>query len=156
MGEWNKNWVLSNDLIKVELPPWKIWKADFSSVSPSSERIEKLWGAVVLYGSVEEELPLVEIWWHEFYDKLAEWGAFIDPVWRECTQLKDEWSLEDFFGFLCSCGVRNGPQIVILWWEWLGRLKWRVTGLGAFVSFLSTSRRCSRNRSDNLLPALPM
>ena len=24
---WNKNLVLSNELIKVELPPWKIWKA---------------------------------------------------------------------------------------------------------------------------------
>ena len=24
----DKNWVLSNELIKVELPPWKIWKAD--------------------------------------------------------------------------------------------------------------------------------
>ena len=34
-----KNLVLSNELIKVELPPWKIWKADVSSVSPLSERI---------------------------------------------------------------------------------------------------------------------
>ena len=31
--------VLSNNLIKVELPPWKICKADVSSVSPSSARI---------------------------------------------------------------------------------------------------------------------
>ena len=30
------NLVLSNELIKVELPPWKIKKADVSSVSPSS------------------------------------------------------------------------------------------------------------------------
>ena len=34
-----ENLVLSNELIKVELPPWKIWKADVSSVSPSSERM---------------------------------------------------------------------------------------------------------------------
>jgi len=34
-----KSLVLSNELINVELPPWKIWKADVSSVSPSSERI---------------------------------------------------------------------------------------------------------------------
>ena len=38
----NKNLVLSNELIKVNLPPWKIWKADVSSVSPSSERIERI------------------------------------------------------------------------------------------------------------------
>ena len=44
---WNKNLVLSNELIKVKLPPWKIWKADVSSVSPSSERIEELWVVVV-------------------------------------------------------------------------------------------------------------
>ena len=39
----NKNY----ELIKVELPPCKIWKADVSSVSPSSERIEELWVVVV-------------------------------------------------------------------------------------------------------------
>ena len=42
-----KNLVLSNELIKVKLPPLKIWKADVSSVSPSSERIEELWVVVV-------------------------------------------------------------------------------------------------------------
>ena len=30
-----ENLVSSNELIKVELPPWKIWKADVSSGSPS-------------------------------------------------------------------------------------------------------------------------
>ena len=35
-----ENLVLSNVLIKVELPPTTIWKADVSSVSPSPERIE--------------------------------------------------------------------------------------------------------------------
>ena len=45
------NLVLSNELIKVELPPWKIWKDDVSSVSPSSERIEELW-VVVVYMTV--------------------------------------------------------------------------------------------------------
>ena len=30
-----ENLVLSNELIKVELPPWSIWKDDVSSVSPS-------------------------------------------------------------------------------------------------------------------------
>ena len=31
--------VLSNELKKLELPLWRIWKADGWSVSPSSERI---------------------------------------------------------------------------------------------------------------------
>ena len=35
----NKNLVLSNKLIKVALLPWKVYKADVSSVSHSSERI---------------------------------------------------------------------------------------------------------------------
>jgi len=32
------NFEISNELMKVELPPRKIWKADFSSVRPSSAR----------------------------------------------------------------------------------------------------------------------
>ena len=40
--------------------------------------------------------------------------------------------------------------------EWLGRLKWRATGLDASLSFFSTSRRCSRNRSPSRLPVSPM
>ena len=35
-------------------------------------------------------LPLVEIWSHEFVNKLVEWVAFIYSVWRDCTQLKNE------------------------------------------------------------------
>ena len=30
-----ENLVVSNELIKVERPPWKIWKANDESVSPS-------------------------------------------------------------------------------------------------------------------------
>ena len=33
-----ENLILSNELIKVELPQWKIWKDDVSSVSPSLSR----------------------------------------------------------------------------------------------------------------------
>ena len=36
----HENLVLSNDLRKDRLPPWKILKAGVSSVSPSSERID--------------------------------------------------------------------------------------------------------------------
>ena len=39
---------------------------------------------------------------------------------------------------------KDEPQIVMLWWEWLGRLKWRATGLDTSVLFSSASRRCSR------------
>ena len=42
----HENLVSSNELIKIESPAWKIWKADFSSNSHSSERIDeglKLW-----------------------------------------------------------------------------------------------------------------
>ena len=37
----NKNLILSNELIKVDLPPWKFKKADASRVSPSSEPMTK-------------------------------------------------------------------------------------------------------------------
>ena len=33
----HENLVISNELIKVELPPSKIWEAEVSSISPSSE-----------------------------------------------------------------------------------------------------------------------
>ena len=35
----DENLVSSDELIKVEIPPGKIWKIDVSSVSPSSERM---------------------------------------------------------------------------------------------------------------------
>ena len=42
---------------------------------------------------------------------------------------------------------RERPQTAICCLEWLGRWKCLATGLDASLSFLSTSRRCSRNRS---------
>ena len=36
------------------------------------------------------------------------------------------------------------------------RVKCRATGFDASVSFVSTSRSCSRKRSANFLPVLPM
>ena len=79
----------------MELPPWKIYEADVSSISPSSERIEELWGAVGLYESVEELFH----WWHEIVIKLMEQEAFIDPMWIECTQLKDKFLFKIFAAF---------------------------------------------------------
>ena len=56
----NENLVLSNELIKVKLPPWKFKKADVSSVSASSERIEpEFWSVVALYKNVE----VLCLWW---------------------------------------------------------------------------------------------
>ena len=46
--------------------------------------------------------------------------------------------------------------IVMLWWEWLGRLKWHANGLDASVSLFSAFRMSSRKPSDNLLPVSPM
>ena len=46
---------------------------------------------------------------------------------------------------------RERPQIAMCFLEWLGRLKWRATGLDASLSFFSTSRRCSRNRSPSFI-----
>ena len=51
---------------------------------------------------------------------------------------------------------RERPQTAICCLEWLGRLNCLATGLDASGSFLSTSRRCSRNRSPNRLPVSPM
>jgi len=43
--------------------------------------------------------PLVEVRSHEFVNKFVELGAFIDPVWRECTKLKNEFLFEIFVAF---------------------------------------------------------
>ena len=51
---------------------------------------------------------------------------------------------------------RERPQIAMCFLEWLGRLKWRANGLDTSLSFFSTSRRCSRNRSPSRLPVSPM
>ena len=53
-------------------------------------------------------------------------------MWIKFTQLKD-----DFFSRFLRLSVfpwcKDKPQIVMLWWEWLGRSKWRATGLDASV-----------------------
>ena len=52
---------------------------------------------------------------------------------------------------LPKCNER--PQIAICCLEWLGKLKCLATGFDASLSFLSTSRRCSLNRSPSRRPA---
>ena len=50
---------------------------------------------------------------------------------------------------------KERPQTAICCLEWLGRWKCLATGLDASLSFLSTSWRCSRNRSPSRLPVSP-
>ena len=72
-------------------------------------------------------------------------------MWRECTQLKNEFLQLSVFPW-----CKDNLQIVMLWWEWLGRLQWRATGLDASVLFCSASCRCSWKRSARVLPVSPM
>ena len=51
---------------------------------------------------------------------------------------------------------RERLQTTICCLESLGRLKCLATGLDASLSFLSTSRRCSPNRSLSRLPVSPL
>ena len=51
---------------------------------------------------------------------------------------------------------KERPQSAICCLEWLGRLKCLAPGLDAFLSFLSTSWRCSQNWSPSCLPFSPM
>ena len=134
-----KNLLLSNELINAELPPGKILKADVSSVSPSSERIEKLWRVIGLHENVEQ----LSHWWK--YGHMNLWinywnagEAFISPVWRESVTYS--WKM-NFCSTLLRLSLfpwfKNSPQIVRLCWEWLGILNWRATVLDASVSFFS-------------------
>ena len=56
-------------------------------------------GCCWFIGECRGALPWLEIWWHEFVNKLVEWEAFLYPVWIECTQLKDEILFETFAAF---------------------------------------------------------
>ena len=51
-------------------------KADFFSVTASSELTEELWGVVGLYESLRDALPLVEIWSRGTVNKLVDWLVF--------------------------------------------------------------------------------
>ena len=50
-----------------------------------------------------------------------------------------------FLQFTVFPWCKDRPHIVMFWWEWLGRFKWRATGLDTSVWFFSTSRWCSWN-----------
>ena len=98
-------------------------------------------------------LPLVEIWSNRFLSRLVKWDRLLIPSAESVPSGKIH-----FCSRLLRLSVflwcKDSPQVVMLLWEWLGRIKSRATGLNASVSFFSTSRRCSRKRSANLLPVL--
>ena len=79
---------------------------------------------------------------------LIPWGLRV-PIWKInfCSSVLR-------LSELPRCKER--PQTAICCFEWLGRLKRLVTGLDASLSFLFTSRKCSRNRSPSRLPVSPM
>jgi len=78
-----------------------------------------------------------------------------DTVGIKCADLKKKNSCSRFLRLSVITWCRGRSQIVMCWLEWLGGLKCRATGLDASLSFLSTSRRCSRKRSPSLLPVSP-
>ena len=103
--------------------------------------IEKC-GATLLVGAWQREKQqnkLVER--KPFVDEnrsLIPWGLRV-PIWKInfCSRVLR-------LSVLPWC--RERPQTVICCIEWFGRLKCLATGLDAFLSSFSTSRRCSRNR----------
>ena len=79
---------------------------------------------------------------------LIPWGLRV-PIWKIifCSRVLR-------LSVLPLC--RERPQTTICCLEWLGRLKCLATGLDAFLSSFSKSRRCSRNLSLSRLPVSPM
>ena len=60
--------------------------------------------------------------------------------------------LLDFCGFPNCLDVGKGRKLPYAAYKEFGKFKCLATGLDASLSFLSTSRRCSLNRSPNRLP----
>ena len=88
-------------------------------------------------------------------NKLVELEAFINSLCRECTQLRNEFGFRDFCGFRCSCGVRiaaNSHVVVGV----IRKIEMVRDWFRSICHVFSTSRRCSRRRSTNLLPVSPM
>ena len=122
----------------------KSFKADVSSVSPSSERTEKLW---VVFVSICRE---------------SSYAIGGNMVMRKTRRKLVEWKAEGRFerkifvpeicGFPNCLDVGQGRKLAHAAWNDRRDL---VTGLST-LSFLSRSRRCSRNRSSSRLLVSPM
>ena len=85
-------------------------------------------------------------WWEHSdeknMNKLVEWKVFVDTYGIKSDGIKIK--------------SNERPQIAICCLEWLSKLKCLGTGFYASLFFLSTSRRCSLNRSPSRRPVSPM
>ena len=113
-------------------------KADVSSVSPSSERIEGYWGVVGLYDYVRELCQ----WWRSGWINLWNERRSLIP----CGESVPSWKI-NFCSRVLQLSVfpwcNDSTHIVMLWWEWLGRLKWCSPGFDdseCFFSIFSLNR----------------
>ena len=98
-------------------------------------------GATLLVGALQREKQ---------QNKLVEWKALVDTVRIKSADLKN--FVLVFCGFLCFLDVGRGRRLTYV----ACRLSCLATGLDAFLSSFSTSRRCSRNRSPSRLPVSPI
>ena len=84
--------------------------------------------------------------------------SVVDTVRINSTDLKNnEILVVEFCGFRCFLYAGKGRRLPCMCGlERLGTCKCLATGLNAFLSSLSTSPRCSRNRSPIGLPVSPI
>ena len=123
----------------------KSFKADVSSVSPSSERTEKLWVVFVSICRKSSYAIGGNMVMRKTRRKLVEWkaeGRFERKIF-----------VPEICDFPNCLDVGQGRKLPHAAWNDRRDL---VTGLKASLSFLSRSRRCSRNRSSSRLLVSPM
>ena len=72
-------------------------KADVSSFSCSSERLEELWVVCGFICNAEGGATLlVGVWWREIKNKLVEWKALVDTVGMTSADLEDKFLFQCF------------------------------------------------------------
>ena len=128
----------------------KLWVVNVTWPQQKGWRLTR-WPFVRAIREIVSCVHMVGIWWWEKNNKLVEWKALVDTVGIKGADLEDKF---------CSRVLRlpklpryrERPPTAISRLEWLGRLKCLVTGLDASLPFLSTSRRCSRDRWLGLRP----
>ena len=141
------NLVLSTELIMRISHRKEIRKLTFPAQALRRSESRKC-GLCVVYIQKYGATLLVGVWQREKQqNKLVEWKAFFDTVRIKSADLKN-----NFFSRVLRLSVfpwcRERPQTAICCIEWCGRLKCLATGLDAFLSSFSTSRRCSTCFAD--------
>ena len=113
-------------------------------------------GLCVLYIQKCGAMLLLGAWQREKQqNKLVEWKPFVDTVRIKSADLKINFCPRVLrLSVLPWCRERTQTAMCCI--EWFGRLKCLATGLDAFLSSFSTSRRCSRKRSPSRLPVSPI